>query len=118
MGKLPDPRRERAIKMRLQGFSRTQICKELGFKTGGRTLGEWLRGVPPPEWTKRPRAKDGYRAQAVELRKQGLSYNQITKIVPVSKSTLSLWLKDVGLTEEHRLALKKAEYRCGPAPFG
>ncbi len=42
---------------------------------------------------------------AVKLRKAGKSYQEILKQVPVSKSTLSLWLRGVILTNEqkHRL---------------
>ncbi len=36
--------------------------------------------------------------RVIELRKQGKSYSDILKIVKVSKSSLSLWLKDVPLT--------------------
>lgn len=38
--------------------------------------------------------------RACELRQQGWSYNDILKEVGVSKSTLSLWLRDITLTEE------------------
>jgi hypothetical protein len=38
--------------------------------------------------------------QAVELRKQGLSYNQIQKLISVSKGSLSIWLRDIKLTPE------------------
>lgn len=41
------------------------------------------------------------RALALELRKKGLSYNEIRKQVPVSKSSLSLWLKHVRLAKRH-----------------
>lgn len=42
---------------------------------------------------------------AQKLRKQGKSYNEILRVVNVSKSTLSIWLKDIQLTreQEHRL---------------
>lgn len=40
--------------------------------------------------------------QAIGLRKQGKSYFDILKIVKVSKGTLSIWLKDVPLTNEQR----------------
>lgn len=40
--------------------------------------------------------------RAIELRKGGSSYGTIKKELSVSKSTLSYWLKDVGLTEEQR----------------
>jgi hypothetical protein len=43
--------------------------------------------------------------RARALRTEGLSYNEIHAQVPVSKSTLSLWLKDVYLTPEHRKRL-------------
>ncbi len=39
---------------------------------------------------------------AIKLRKKGLSYGEIKKRLLVSKSTLSLWLKDVQLTEEQK----------------
>src|SRR5687768_13501487 len=50
-------------------------------------------------------AKPDLRAVAVELRLQGRSYREIASVVPVSKSTLSLWLRDVPLTDAHRASL-------------
>src|SRR5256885_823388 len=94
--------RERAIELRKQGMSRSQICEALGLKSGGGALSEWLRDVPQPEWTKRPRAKDDLRERAVALRREGKSYREIREQIPVSKSTLSLWLSDVILTEEQK----------------
>jgi len=44
--------------------------------------------------------------KARNLRKQGLSYNEIRKKIPVSKSTLSLWCRDVVLTLEQLERLK------------
>ena len=43
--------------------------------------------------------------EAIELRKKGLSYGEIKKVVNVSKSTLSHWLKIVPLTPEQRKRL-------------
>ncbi len=43
--------------------------------------------------------------KAVELRKKGLSYNEIHKKIGVSKSSLSLWLKDIPLSLEHKKRL-------------
>lgn len=43
--------------------------------------------------------------EAIKLRKKGLSYNEIRKQVNVAKSSLSLWLKDIELKEEHRKRL-------------
>lgn len=42
---------------------------------------------------------------AVRLRKRGYSYNEIRQRVPVAKSTLSLWLKELPLSIEHRQRL-------------
>lgn len=47
------------------------------------------------------------RAQAVVLRKQGLTYQEILKQLPVAKSSLSLWLKDSPLTEAEKHLLKR-----------
>lgn len=39
--------------------------------------------------------------EALRLRKQGLTYNEIREKIKVSKSTLSLWLRSVGLAKRH-----------------
>jgi hypothetical protein len=94
-----------AVQLRLAGLSRSQIADALGLAGGGEPLSRWLRDVPVPDWTRRPRAKDDLREVAVEMRKEGRSYREIRAVVPVSKSTLSLWLRDVPLTEEQQRAL-------------
>lgn len=38
--------------------------------------------------------------KAIELRKQGNSYSDILKVVNVSKSTISLWLRNIDLTPD------------------
>lgn len=43
---------------------------------------------------------------AIALRRKGLSYNEILKQIPVAKSTLSLWLKDLPLTKSEKDVLK------------
>ena len=40
------------------------------------------------------------RERSLELRKQGMSYSQIKRIIGVNKSTLSGWLKDYPLSKE------------------
>lgn len=47
--------------------------------------------------------------KVIELRKTGKSYSEIKKLINVSKSSLSLWLRDVILTDEqiHGLRMKK-----------
>lgn len=54
-------------------------------------------------------SKTQEKEKAIELRKQGLSYNEILKEVPAAKSTLSLWLRSVGLSipQKQRLTEKK-----------
>ena len=46
---------------------------------------------------------------AIQLRREGYSYSEIIKKVPVAKSTLSLWLRSVNLTnsQKQKLTLKK-----------
>lgn len=45
--------------------------------------------------------------KAIALRKKGLSYKDILTQVPVAKSSLSLWLKDLPLTKSEKVILKK-----------
>lgn len=98
-------RKERAVQLRLAGLSRSQIADALDLGSGGEPLSRWLQGVPAPEWTRRPRAKDDLRKTAVAMRKEGRSYREIQEVVGVAKSTLSLWLRDVPLTEDQQRAL-------------
>ncbi len=55
--------------------------------------------------------------KAVALRTRGFSYKDILRSVPVAKSTLSLWLRDVGLSvpQRQRLTARKlaAAHRGG-----
>lgn len=44
--------------------------------------------------------------KALELRRMGYTYNEILKEVPVAKSSLSLWLKDLPLTDREKEYLK------------
>jgi hypothetical protein len=100
-----ESRRQQAVQMRLAGMSRSQIADALGLGTGGEPLGRWLQGVPAPAWTRRPNAKDDLRETAVAMRNEGRSYREIREVVGVSKSTLSLWLRDVPLTEDQHQTL-------------
>lgn len=86
--------RERAIALRRAGHSRREIKALLGI-TSNQTLNEVVRGEPPPEWTRRPNAKDEVRARARDLRKSGLDYEEIAGALGVSKSSVSLWVRDV-----------------------
>jgi DNA invertase Pin-like site-specific DNA recombinase len=82
--------REQAIALRLEGKSRMEIKEILG-PISNSTLNDALAGTPPPEWTRRPNAKDDVRERARELRIQELSVNEIAAQLSVSKSSVSLW---------------------------
>lgn len=53
--------------------------------------------------------KTDLKSKAIKLRRSALSYSEILKQIPVAKSTLSLWLRDVGLSkrQKQRLTEKK-----------
>ncbi len=53
----------------------------------------------------KPKPKE--REKAIELRHQGLSYSEILKHVPVSQSSLSLWLSEIHLTKTQKAGLLK-----------
>ncbi|MEU7041377.1 hypothetical protein AB0A77_09990 [Streptomyces varsoviensis] len=89
-----DQLREAALTLRKEGLSRRQIRDRL--KVGNNDLlNRLLEGEPPPEWTKRPNAKDDLRATARELRTRGLTYDQIQLELGCSKSSISLWVRDL-----------------------
>lgn len=80
--------------LRRQGKSLRQIKAILG-PLGNATLNDALRNEPAAEWTRRPRAKDELRAQARELRGQGMDYEEIVATLGVAKSSVSLWVRDL-----------------------
>lgn len=95
--------RDRALTLRREGLSLRQIADELQVRSKD-LLQRLVEGEPAPEWTKRPRAKDDLRARARELRLQGWTYNEIKEELGCSKSSVSLWVRD----------LPKPEPRCTP----
>lgn len=46
--------------------------------------------------------KNNERIKAIALRRRGFSYNEILKHVDVAKSTIALWLQDVGLSAKQK----------------
>jgi len=52
-------------------------------------------------------AKTEEKEKAIELRKRGYSYSEVLKEVWVAKSTLSLWLRSVGLSKRQKQRLTK-----------
>jgi transcriptional regulator with XRE-family HTH domain len=93
--KTPFPQlREQAIALPRAGKSRREI-KDLLAITSNEVLNEALKGEPPLLRNFRPNAKDAARSRARELREQGLKYNQIAAELGVSKSSVSLWVRDM-----------------------
>jgi transcriptional regulator with XRE-family HTH domain len=86
--------REQAVALRRQGYSRRQIRDELKIFNND-ILSQLVKGEPPPEWTKRPNAKDDLKARARELRLQGWTYDQIEAELGCSRSSVSLWVRDL-----------------------
>ena len=93
--------RERAITLRREGLSRRQIRDRLHVDNND-ILNRLLEGEPPPEWTKRPNAKDDLKARARDLRLQGWTYDQIQLELGCSKSSISLWVRDLPKPERKR----------------
>ena len=94
-------KRVRARELRRAGWSRAEIAREVGVRNM-RSIDRWLAGIRAPQWARRPRAKDGVRSEAVRLRREGKTYDEIRRKLGVSKSSLSLWLRDLYLTDEQR----------------
>jgi transcriptional regulator with XRE-family HTH domain len=102
--------REQATALRLEGKSLREIKRITGVTSNSR-LGAALRGVPPPAWTRRPRAKDHLHARARELRARGYTYVEIGAELGVSKSSVSLWTRDmprVGRISSEEISKRKA----------
>ena len=93
--------RERAVALRRAGLSRRQIRDRLHVDNND-ILNRLLEGEPPPDWTKRPNAKDDLRDRARELRLQGWTYDQIQVELGCSKSSISLWVRDLPRPERKR----------------
>lgn len=104
--------REQAVALRREGLSRRQIRDRLHIDNND-LLNRLLNGEPAPEWTKRPNAKDDLRHRARELRLQGWTYDQIQVELGCSKSSISLWVRDLpkpdrrDAAEQARLANRK-----------
>ncbi len=100
--------RQRAVALRRAGLSLRQIRDELKVHNND-ILNRLVKGEPPPEWTKRPNAKDGLRERARELRLQGWTYDRIEAELGCSKSSISLWVRDLPKPEQRRSPEEAAE---------
>lgn len=95
--------------MRAAGRSRREIMAELCV--GDDLLGRLLAGTEVPDSLTRPQAKDDLRARATELRLGGATYDEIAKSLGVSKSSCSLWLRDLPRPEDDPRRRAEAEAR-------
>jgi transposase len=91
-----------------EGWSCQRIADQLGVSRT--TVREWLAGVPVPEWTKRPNAKDELREQAMALRVQGWSVNDIAVELGVARSTAWNWVRHLPLDPDTERARHKREH--------
>ncbi|WP_431728698.1 helix-turn-helix domain-containing protein [Verrucosispora sp. TAA-831] len=87
--------------------------REIRDRTGlGRNrVYDLLRGVPPPERTRRPNAKDELRAEAVVLRSAGHSVPDIARQLGVSRSTAYLWTRDLPAGQQSESGLERRRVR-------
>ncbi|MFJ2230399.1 hypothetical protein ACIPJG_27395 [Streptomyces halstedii] len=99
--------REKAVALRREGLSLRQIRDRLHVHNND-LLQRLVNGEPAPEWTKRPNAKDDLRAKARELRRRGLTYDAIQVELGCSKSSISLWVRDLPKPERSRTAVEQA----------
>ncbi|MGQ4515188.1 hypothetical protein [Streptomyces sp. DW26H14] len=86
--------RTQVATLRQQGLSRRQIRDRTHIDNND-LLNRLLDGEPAPTWTRRPNAKDDLRDRARELRLKGLTYDQIQAELGCSKSSISLWVRDL-----------------------
>ncbi|MER5496935.1 hypothetical protein ACFYXP_04605 [Streptomyces sp. NPDC002466] len=99
--------REQALALRREGLSLRQIRDRLRIHNND-ILNRLVRGEPAPEWTKRPRARDDLREKARELRLQGMTYDRIQAELGCSKSSISLWVRDLPKPVRSRTAAEQA----------
>ncbi|WP_435612072.1 hypothetical protein [Streptomyces sp. bgisy159] len=99
--------REQAVALRRRGYSLRQIRDELKIFNND-ILNRLVKGEPPPEWTRRPNTKDDLRARARELRLQGWTYDRIEAELGCSRSSVSLWVRDLPRPERKRSAEEAA----------
>ena len=105
---------QRARTLRAAGLSIEQIATRLDLRS--RTMiYRWVRDLPTPQWTARPNAKDDLRELARRMRVDGATYDQIARRLGVSKSSVSLWVRD--LPHPERSPAGEARRRAGLTRF-
>ena len=96
-----DRRIARARLLRRQGKTYDEIRAVIGSVDNG-TLRHWLRQIPRPPETHRSRPLTDLRRQCRRLRADGLTYDEIASRTGVSVGSLSLWLRDMGVSPARR----------------
>jgi transposase len=103
---MDDPRRAEARRLRQETrMSLAQLRHHFGVSRD--TMADWLWGLPTPEWTQRPNAKDDLRDQAIELRRGGCSVPDIAAKLKVAKSTAYLWTRHLPLDPTPEQAIER-----------
>jgi transposase-like protein len=83
-----------ARRLRAEGMSVAGIARDLGVQSTS-VVQRWVADIPPPEWTRRPNAKDELRAKARSMRGDGASLKQIAAALGVATSSVSVWVRDM-----------------------
>ncbi|KOG42740.1 hypothetical protein [Streptomyces decoyicus] len=99
--------RPQAVALRRAGLSRRQIRDRLHVHNND-ILNRLLEGIPAPEWTRRPNTKDDLRERARTLRKAGRTYDEIQVELGCSKSSISLWVRDLPKPPPRRTPAEQA----------
>ncbi|MFF0139914.1 hypothetical protein ACFYRN_26090 [Streptomyces sp. NPDC005227] len=99
--------REQAQSLRRAGLSRRRIRDRIQVHNND-MLNRLLDGGPPPDRPRHPRAKDDLRARARELRLQGWTYDRIQLELGCSKSSISLWVRDLPTPERRKRTREEA----------
>ncbi|MEV6313906.1 helix-turn-helix domain-containing protein [Streptomyces sp. NPDC051776] len=101
----------RARELRREGKTYDEIVAELGVSKSSVSL--WVRDLPkpvsPPAWTQRTNPKDATRLKALELRSQGMTYDEIQAELNVSKTSISAWVQDLPQPEPRWTKIEKMQ---------
>ncbi|MFC6015052.1 helix-turn-helix domain-containing protein [Plantactinospora solaniradicis] len=105
---MTDPLAAEARRLRtVELLSTREIQRRL--RIGKDRLAALLRDVPPPEWTKRPNAKDELRARAIQLRGTGWSVPDIAVELGVARSTAYQWVRHLPLDADPAAAARRRQ---------
>jgi hypothetical protein len=100
--------RDQAIALRLSGKSRREIKAILSIGSN-ETLNNALRGVPPPTWMFRPRAKGDLDEKPLGMRSRGCTYDETAAELGVSKGSVARLERD--LPRRDRLSYEECRRR-------